>query len=307
MARYCFYCGKQLKDGEKCNCRTQSYYSAPGHADTNYEQNSRPKEENKNNSSASGNYAAGKSYSDNSQSQTQKNKEDNRYTRRKPFFYRDNSQRRRHKARKLPSLSGLVSITGWVRTPSDKIREQALNNEKKVPTVAITVNLLILMLWFSLFYYRISLQFINLNENVTGPKISHLLLYSLGISLLLCFLESFFIWILLRLMERLQITLIDILRLSRAAYTYLTLFVVLAIGTVITVPLASLAMIICGFMFAIYVHIRSLCYVYSINGNSQIRLMAFTMIFFAASFTFVGQLIPVLITTSPTIPTGTIS
>lgn len=204
-------------------------------------------------------------------------------------------------------MSGLVSITGWVRTPSDKIREQALNNEKKVPTVAITVNLLILMLWFSLFYYRISLQFIDLNENVTGPKISRLLLYSLGISLLLCFLESFFIWILLRLMERIQVTLIDILRLSRAAYTYLTLFVVLAIGTVITVPLASLAMIICGFMFAIYVHIRSLCYVYSINGNSQIRLMAFTMIFFAASFTFVGQLIPVLITTSPTIPTGTIS
>ncbi|HHU08077.1 MAG TPA: hypothetical protein GXZ59_07025 [Clostridiaceae bacterium] len=307
MARYCFYCGKQLDDGEKCNCRSQGYYSTSGHADTVFEQYSQPKEDKSESSAKEADSSADKEYSDNFQSHTDQ-KRKNQQAKGRPFFYRDNAQRRARTRHRVPGLSSLASVAGWIRTPADKIREQALDSKKKkVPSVAITINLLILMLWFSLFYYRISLHYHALNENITGANSSGMLVYSLAISVLLCFLESFFIWILLRLMERLQVTLIDVLRLSRPAYVYLALFVILAIGTVVAVPLASLAMVMCGFMFAIYVHIRSICHVYNLSGNSQIRLMVFAIIFFAASFTFVEQLIPVLIKIAPTIPAGTIS
>ncbi len=307
MARYCFYCGKQLDEGEKCNCRSQSYYSAAEPADFASKQKPESKRENTDNSAKSGSSASGKTYSGSSQNQSNSYQEKYQNSRKRPFFYRDKRQRRPGGTYRVPGLSSLAGLTAWVRKPSDKIREQALNSANKVPAVAITINLLILMLWFSLFYYRISLQFKALNNSVVSPDVLSLLPYSLGISVLFCFLESFFIWILLKLMERLPVTFIDVLRLSRSAYIYLTLFVLLAIGTVVTVPLASLAMVICGFMIAIYVHIRSLCHVYKMNGNNQIRLMVFTMIFFAASFTFAGQLIPVLIKISPSVPSSTIS
>jgi hypothetical protein len=162
------------------------------------------------------------------------------------------------------------------------------------------------MLWFAFFYYRIAHSLSLFNSSIASPEISRLLLYSLLISLFLCLMEVFLIWLLLKLMAKLTVTYLDVLRRSRSAFIYLLLFVLLALGSVSTIPMTSLAVVISGFFFAIYVHIRTLVYTYKLSGNMQLRLMVFTMILFAALFALVERLIPILIRVAVVTPNNSI-
>lgn len=119
-------------------------------------------------------------------------------------------------------------------------------------------------------------------------------------------MEVFLIWLLLKLMAKLTVTYLDVLRRSRSAFIYLLLFVLLALGSVSTIPMTSLAVVISGFFFAIYVHIRTLVYTYKLSGNMQLRLMVFTMILFAALFALVERLIPILIRVAVVTPNNSI-
>lgn len=334
MARYCFYCGKELADEEKCRCREQAYnaHTATDSGQSESRSESRNSGSNRQSSyqvnhtqqSSSSDSARQKGYD--SSGSGQKSSAGG-YSRQDSYGYsrQDNSNSRRrfgfgspfsrlHRRRAWPggaaasSVPGAVfGITGWITAPADKIRTEALNPKRnRIAPVPLALNLIFLMLWFAFFYYRIAHSLSLLNAGIASPEISRLLLYSLLISLFLCLIEVFLIWLLLKLMAKLTVTYLDVLRHSRSAHIYLLLFVLLALGSVSAIPMTSLAMVISGFFFSIYVHIRTLVYTYKLSGNTQLRLMVFAMILFAALFALVERLIPFLIRVAVVVPASPI-
>ncbi|NLB08720.1 MAG: hypothetical protein GX832_03475 [Clostridiales bacterium] len=334
MARYCFYCGKELADEEKCRCREQAYYAhiATDSGQSESRSESRSSGSNRQ-SSYQGSHAQQSSSSDSSRQKGYYSSGSGQsgaggYSQRDSYGYsrQDSSNSRRHsgfsslfsrlhRRRAWPSGGAAASsvpgavfgITGWITAPADKIRTEALNPKRnRIAPVPLALNLIFLMLWFAFFYYRIAHSLSLFNSSIASPEISRLLLYSLLISLFLCLMEVYLIWLLLKLMAKLTVTYLDVLRRSRSAFIYLLLFVLLALGSVSTIPMTSLAVVISGFFFAIYVHIRTLVYTYKLSGNMQLRLMVFTMILFAALFALVERLIPILIRVAVVTPNNSI-
>ncbi|NLK02630.1 MAG: hypothetical protein GX314_06150 [Clostridiaceae bacterium] len=330
MARYCFYCGKELSAEEKCRCREQAYNNyttadseqsdsrSESRSSGPNQQSSYQSSQSQQNSSSDSSRQSGRYSSSSGQSST------GGYSQQDPYSYsRQNSSRRfgfgslfsrLHRRRAWPTGTSATSvpgaifgIAGWITAPADKIRTEALNPKRnRIAPVPLALNLIFLMLWFAFFYYRIAHSLSLFHAGIASPEISRLLLYSLLISLFLCLMEVFLIWLLLKLLAKLPVTYLDVLRRSRSAYIYLLLFVLLALGSVSAIPMTSLAVVISGFFFAIYVHIRTLVYTYKLSGNMQLRLMVFTMILFSALFALVERLIPVLIRVTVAAPANPI-
>lgn len=329
MVRYCFYCGKELGAEEKCRCREQAYNNyttadseqsdsrSESRSSGPNQQSSYQSSQSQQNSSSDSSRQSGRYSSSSGRSST------GGYSQQDPYSYSrqsNDSNRRRfgfgnlfsrlHRRRAWPSGASATSvpgaifgIAGWITAPADKIRTEALNPKRnRIAPVPLALNLIFLMLWFAFFYYRIAHSLSLFHAGIASPEISRLLLYSLLISLFLCLMEVFLIWLLLKLMTKLPVTYLDVLRRSRSAYIYLLLFVLLALGSVSAIPMTSLAVVISGFFFAIYVHIRTLVYTYKLSGNMQLRLLVFTMILFSALFALVERLIPVLIKVAVAVP-----
>lgn len=296
MARYCFYCGKELADEEKCRCREQAYRTgASSKADnfTSQADDQSRKSETSDDSNETHRQSQEYNYKHQSASSQQ---QQGRYGGTGPYAFRGRTYSGPHRGFSAPLVGLLTSLTAWFKTPADKIRTEALNPKRhKIPLVPIALNFIFLMLWFFLFYHRVAQTITAYNLNLLSPDSGLLLLYAFILVLFFCAIEVFIIWFLLKIMERLAITYIDVLRHSRASFVYLLLFVLLALGGVSAVPMASLAIIIAGFFFAIYVHIRSLVYVYKLSANSQLRLLVFSMVLFTALLTIVERVIPALI------------
>lgn len=293
MARYCFYCGKELNDGEKCRCRDHFYQSGADSAEPKKQDWPNGQEGEDKGSAPDNDNSSQQEKASESQAKTGSKKDYNPFKR--PFCYG------RHPSFKARSLSksliySLRDLGSWVREPADMIKKKALAPaQSKLPLLSIALNIFLLTIWFLVFFYNIPLQLQTLNLQTAPLQISSLIIPSLLLAVFFFLLAAFFVWLPLKITERLRISYLDILKTGRSAYIYLTLFILLAASIVSVSLLTGIAAIAAGFTFVAYVHIRSLCHIYNISGNNQIRLMVFSIILLAALFFFADRLLPLLI------------
>ncbi len=337
MARFCFYCGRELADRESCNCRVQTHKSGPindskaaygtdnNRSGTNASENQDNAQSEDRAGQNQSNYRAGSGTTAGKQGGHARDRgqasagygndrKDKKHTRRKSWKrqHQDNGRnfypgfgagsqadwRGRAQtagAKAIPFMLRMRGMFGWIKAPADKIKAEALASKHKTSWIVLGISLLLFTLWTALFMMRSAIFYLGLALNI-----GNIYLYASIFSICFWALENLFVWLTIKLLVKLNISYYETLQPARTAFVYLSLFTIVALSGISTTPLFSLALMAGGVFFAIYVHIRSLCHIYPINGNQQLLIMVIVIMLLAAIFTFVGR--TPLISSAPKIP-----
>ncbi len=283
MARYCFYCGRELEDYEKCDCRNRTYVAgesrgtspppppgptkAAGHAEQGSGSSGQERPE-------SWRYQ-GKSTPAGAKSYTRQAKRTKSY-------------------RKTPAdpARTLRSILSFFASPADAMARDLSPGWNPSHTLWFTLTLVLSGLLYSLLNRTFTLLLGGLASQT--PLGTLLLSWLTGSALvgLILLLFTLTLWLLSRFLFRQGgLPFLHALAAGKAAWKYLSLFFGLALPSLFTGGAAyGLTLALLGLVFALIVHARQVASLTHLDENRTWQLTYLSLVIFAGILSSVTAL-----------------
>lgn len=286
MARYCFYCGRELEDQEKCDCRNRF-----GTADAGRQQASGP------DPAPSGSTRQNQSTSRQETGSWQHREDPANYRKKQAKKTKKRSNPYVHYGQaKAGRTQRLQSLLSFFATPADAMAREL----SPVWSTSHTA-------WLSVTLVLSGLHYMTLNRSLskllTGGGTEHslgetLLGWLTGSALvaLILLLFSLTLWLLARFLYRQGgLPFVHAIAAGRSSWKYLTLFLLLALPSLFTGgAVYGLVLTLMGLVFAVLVHARQLARLTHLDDNRAWQLAYLSIIIFAGILSSVTSLVQAL-------------
>ncbi|NLA95535.1 MAG: hypothetical protein GX838_01645 [Clostridiaceae bacterium] len=288
MARYCFYCGRELEDNEKCDCRTRSGVTGGS----------------RNTSSANREWAADHSAADKEPGRTSSD----------PFSSGNWQHREENippKRKRKNQQDGASSY--YSRTPADRARHlQSFLRFFAAPADTMSGELSphwtrSHSIWLAVTVALSGLHYMVLNRSLTALVTGQGVELSVGESLLSWLTGSVFIglililftltlWLLARFLYRQGgLPFLHALAAGRTSWKYLTLFFLLALPSLFTGgAVYGFVLALMGLVFAVMVHAKQVAALTHLDENRTWQLSYLAIIIFSGILSSVTTLVRML-------------
>ena len=281
MARYCFYCGRELKDYEKCDCRNRTYVAGEGRgsASTPPPEPAKPQAE----------YEDGASREEPSggwryEGETGSTGPRTRESRAKRVASSRTTTRDRRQT--------LLSFFSFFARPADAMAADLSPGWTPSHTLWVSLSLLLSGILYSLF--NRSLTVLLGGQAVKIPLGTLLLSWLTGFALvaLVLLLYTLTLWLLSRFLFRQGgLPFLHTLTAGKAAWKYLSLFLGLALPSLFTGgAVYGLTLVLMGLVFAVVVHARQVAALTHLDENRTWQLTYLSIIIFAGILSSVTAL-----------------
>ena len=294
MARYCFYCGRELDDYEKCRCRERSRVSGEGYDDTA----ATPPPSRTDRASDSRRTQTKQATSDPNTSYAWKHQEEpaSSKTKTKKRTTSSRDKYKRSPADRAKQAQKFGSFLTFFAAPADSMQRDLSPDWSTSHS-----------LWFSLTIALAGIHYMMLNRSLTAiitgqtAKLSTgamLLSWLTGTGLvaLILLLYALTLWLLARFLFRQgRLPLLHALSAGKIAWKYLTLFLLLSLPSLFTGgAIYGLTLALMGLVFAVIVHARQVASLTYLNDNKTWQLAYLSIIFFAGIFSAVTSFARIL-------------
>ena len=285
MARYCFYCGRELEDQEKCDCRSQT-----GQASTRYGHftgNSAPppnQSKAKEAGRSSGSPASG------SQGNWQ-----HRETPPPPKGPR-RQDASGYAYRRQPAAGrgqGMLSLMQFFATPADTMNRQLSADWQRSHSLWLIAAVILSGIHYLFMNRALTALLTGVNPKLTAWDSLLSFLIGIGLVFLILLLYTLALWLLARFLYRQGgLPFIHALAAGKMAWQYLTLFLLLALPSLFTGgALYGLALVLMGLVFSVIVHTRQLARLTRLDENRTWQLAWLSIILFAGILSTVATLV----------------
>ena len=284
MAKYCFYCGRELGDHEKCDCRSRAYVAGESR-----DASPPPPPETAETGTAGAGSGSNRGSSDSSNSW--KHREDDlpprgrakRVKKSRPAY----AQSPQNRVRTLQSFLHFFSA------PADAMAEDRSIHWTRSHTIWISTCIAL-----SGFLYSLTNRYLTQlsggvsDVNSVGLAFLSWLTGSAFVALILL-LFTLTLWLLARFLYRQGgLPFIHALAAGKMAWQYLTLFLLLALPSLFTGgALYGLALALMGLVFSVIVHTRQLARLTRLDENRTWQLAWLSIILFAGILSTVTTLV----------------
>lgn len=317
MARYCFYCGRALDAGEKCQCRTQSQAASSAQSSSEYSAAGQPAAgaESREQSGKSSRRRSGRPAADRSTNKSKPSDNPFKAAFRSSFgsdkAQGTTSQTDRQPKRKAwagsyatghsathtrPSIkldkdavwAGLHQFTRYLIKPADTIRQAAQFSDRRRAFVLLTIQSLLGGLFMLLSAYQPQigtlLQLTITNTRINIPFLNGLFLFiqGMGLSLAAGLLMALLTYVLLRWVYHQPVDLIRLISALSPSVLYFTLFLLAALPAMTVSLIHSLLLIAAGFALAVIAVFLALRQLTGLDENKVFAMTAMILLVYAA-------------------------
>lgn len=264
MARYCFYCGRELGDHEKCDCRNRAYVAGQG-------RQSPPPPPGREETASSG---QGPAYRESWQ-----HRED---TGPQPFTSKTRS-RTSYAGDRQDRIRKAQSFLRFFASPADAMATDLSPLWSPSHTGWLTFSLLLSGLLYAQANRRLSLLLGAISKTPSLALAFLAWLTGTAFVALIFLLYTLTLWLLARFLYRQGgLPFLHTLAAGKTAWKYLTLFFALALPSVFTGAAPyGLILALMGLVFSILVHARQLASLIYLDDNKAWQLAVLSLILFA--------------------------
>ena len=281
MARYCFYCGRELDDYEKCDCRGRAYVAGENarHAPPEQQQekgDTGPRPDQR------AQQAQGSAWQHREETPPQRTYQ--------------TRPRYNHRRRPLNVMSLLASFFRFFAHPADSMAAELNPSWDRSHT-----------LWFSLALALSGIHYTILNRSIAlilhgtaAPlSIPNALLSWLTGSLLVAIIMLLYalcLWLISRFLYRQRaLPFWHTLAVGKSAWKFLILFLALSLPSLFTRgAVYGLVLSLMGLVFAVLVHTKQLAALTSLDDNRTWQLSYLAIVLFAGIFSSVTAMVQML-------------
>lgn len=321
MARYCFYCGRELGENEKCHCRERSFASNASYTDSTSQQSSESNEhaapspdrsqtsqktQSASHASGQGESARRPSWSER-RAESRAQKEARRQAKARQSQWqsrsgygappnRQNTEQQRRAAR-------INIFTGFIRffaTPALHMT-QCLSTAW---TLSHTVWLAVAVVLSGAHYFSLNrfLSVVQAQNPLLKFSFSYVALSWLTgivVAAVVILLFSLTMWLIARfLYKQYALPFMHTLAVGKVAWQYLTLFFVLSLPTVFSgVSLFGVVLALMGLVFSAMIHARQVASLTHLDDNRKWQFIYLSIVMFAgvsSTITSLSRFIPLI-------------
>lgn len=320
MARYCFYCGAELEDNEKCNCRARTRAESAARSASYGQPENTYQEQPDTGSSSAGNNPSQNTYTytsaetssssssnpsqttNNNKSKRQENKDKQKAERERLKAVRAEAKRRSkaEKERRRQSYQA-GAAAGSYRTqqlrdfgrdllqlltrPADAIKAQAIPRWSLAHSILLIAGAFLGGAHFA--FANKWLYSVLFNQRLTAPNLQGAGLYFTGVLISAFFLLLYtgILWILARFLFRQGgLPFSHTLAVGKTAWAYLVLFMLIALPTTMQGGFFGLLLVLMGFAFSCLIHARSVAVITHLTENKTMNLTLVSIMIFTSLF-----------------------
>jgi len=287
MAKYCFYCGRQLEDNEKCDCRTR-----PRVSDKNPDTSSPNREQAPPSAAREG---TGEDRSQTFRSGSWQHRQETEPLKRKSRS-RTGGPSATYGSNPADRIRRLQSFLSFFAAPPDTMARELTPYWTRSHSIWLTATIAL-----SGFHYMILNRSLTALLSGEGPKLSlgeALLSWISGsvFMALILILFTLTLWLLARFLYRQGgLPFLHTLAAGRVSWKYLTLFLLLALPSLFTrASVYGLVLVLMGLVFAVMVHARQVASLTRLDENRSWQLSYLAIIIFAGILSSVTSMVQML-------------
>ncbi len=321
MARYCFYCGRELGENEKCHCRERSFASSSSYntaasqqADTSAARTAPPpdrpetsqqtqsdgsttanisgKEESARRSTWSERRAENRAQREaKKQAKAQRTRQQNRY---EP--YRQSTARQR-RATRAGIISGFIQ---FFATPAYHMTQALSTKWTLSHTVWLSVAVVLSGLhYFNLNHFLLALQMQHAALRPTFRYLALSWLTGIVVVAIVIFVFTLTMWLIARFFYRQRaLPFLHALAVGKISWQYLALFFALSLPSIFSGnSLFGVILALMGVVFSSMIHARQMASLIHLDENRKWQFIYLSIIMFAGVFSTIATLsrmIPIL-------------
>ncbi|NLC40230.1 MAG: hypothetical protein GX763_04845 [Clostridiaceae bacterium] len=320
MARYCFYCGAELEDNEKCNCRARTRAeSAARSASYGQGENTDQEQPDAGRSSAgynpsqrtytytsagtsSGSASNPSDTANNYKSKRQEKKDKRKAERERRKAVKAEADRRskaekerRRQAYQTGAAGGTYGtqqLRGFGRDllqlmtrPADAVKAQAIPRWSPAHSILLIAGAFLGGAHFA--FANNWLYSLIFSQRLTAPNLQGAGLYFTGVLISAFFLLLYtgILWILARFLFRQGgLPFSHTLAVGKTAWVYMVLFMLIALPTTMQGGFFGLLLVLMGFAFSCLIHARSVAVITHLTENQTMNLTLVSILIFTSLF-----------------------